>query len=170
MSDAIKQLHASYSSLEDRILFTVDTRNNQQMQAWITRRFLKLLFPILQGQHPVTGNRLVAKAKQNKPDEIDDNKPAFTETAGKNPANSKQQFERPIGDNPITLAKITFKNFETENPQLLLEPEQGSGFAFGYEAEILKTLLQLFSKAMANSNWEFEHEFITQMPEQAVLQ
>lgn len=35
--------------LNDHILFTIETENDNQILTWMTRRYLKLLFPILQG-------------------------------------------------------------------------------------------------------------------------
>lgn len=164
MSNAIQQLHASFSSFEDRILFTVETQDNQQLKAWVTRRYLKLLMPILQGQHPVTGKKIQSKIKQTA------NSPEFTQTKKPNSLGSSKIFEHPIGQEPVLFTKISFKNFNTELPLLSMAPENGNGFEFSYNPELLNTLLQLFSKAIINSDWGFEDAFITQAPEQVTLQ
>jgi len=164
MSNSIQQLHASFSSFEDRILLTVETQDNQQLLAWITRRYLKLLMPILQGQHPVTGKKIKSKATPTAPS------PDFTETKKTNSLNNAETFEHPIGKDPVLFTKISFKNFETNQPLLSMAPENGGGFEFSYNADFLNTLLLLFSKALANADWEFEDNFITHVPEQAILQ
>lgn len=171
MSDAIKQLHASYSSFEDRVLFTIETQNNNQILAWMTRRYLKLLFPILQGQHPIMGSpiksKLPAIETEQKTIELTEKK---AETQAETQASKNEIFIHPIGDNPILLTKISFRDFETEHPLLLLEPETGEGIVFGYNPDFLSTLLQLLSKSIEKSGWEFNSEFITQVPEKVVLQ
>ncbi len=63
MADTIQQLQASFNPVEDRLLLKLHT-GNQKLQAWITRRYLTLLIPTLQGIHPVTGNALFSHKKQ----------------------------------------------------------------------------------------------------------
>lgn len=85
--------------------------------------------------------------------------------------NSKNltNLTHPIGDVPILLTKISFRDFETNQPLLLLEPENGEGIVFGYDSSFLNTLLQLLSKAMEKSEWGFDSEFITQIPERTAM-
>ena len=167
MSDTIKQLHASYSSFEDRVLFTIETQNNNQILAWMTRRYLKLLLPILQGQHPIMGTPIKSKLPAV---ETGQKTIELTEKKAETQASKNEIFIHPIGDNPILLTKISFRDFETEHPLLLLEPETGEGIVFGYNPDFLSTLLQLLSKSIEKSSWEFNSEFITQVPEKVVLQ
>lgn len=160
MSDAIKQLHASYSSLEDRILFTIETEQNTQILTWITRKYLKMLLPILQGQHPITGKSIIdinaQLAKSTNHNE------EFSETLAKK-INFAEHFEHPIGKDPILLTKISFKHFKTDRPLFLLEPEIGIGIMFDYNGKLLNTLTILFSQAMLKADWDFENSFLTQV-------
>ncbi|MDX1796981.1 MAG: hypothetical protein R3219_09665, partial [Hydrogenovibrio sp.] len=69
MSNQIKQIQANYHPVEDRILFKIHTDNQQIFQAWITRRYLKLLMPVLQGQHPETGKPLMTDSENTSAEE-----------------------------------------------------------------------------------------------------
>ena len=47
MSNALHQMTMSYSAIEDRLLLRVSTTAHDEHQIWLTRRFIKVLWPAL---------------------------------------------------------------------------------------------------------------------------
>lgn len=47
MSNALHQMTMSYSATEDRLLLRVSTTAQEEHQIWLTRRFIKVLWPAL---------------------------------------------------------------------------------------------------------------------------
>lgn len=164
MSNQIKQIQAHYLPVEDRILLKIHTDEKQAFHAWLTRRYLKLLLPALQGQHPQTGETIFNADSSLNSVEQASNSPQFDQ-----PYNAPEGAEFPLGEAPILLSKMTFKGFDTDFPQLILEPEEGSGIALSYQPEFVKALLTLIQQAMENADWQFD-SFIHQAPEINTLQ
>lgn len=168
MSDTISQIQASYNPTEDRILLNIKTLNEQIYLAWITRRFMKLLIPALHGQHPTTGDNLfdektshIQQAEKEKVQMKGD-----YETGYQDPENP----EYPLGDQPILLAKLTFKDIYSEGGSLILEPESGQGIVLPYHPDMLGPLIKIFSQALKTSEWALELDPILEVPEKASLQ
>lgn len=168
MSDHIKQIQARYEPLEDRILFKLHTENQQSLQAWITRRYLQLLLPTLQGKHPQSGQAILSRKSL-----------ALYQAAAEKgqleanynaPYQEPEQASEPLGKTPILLTKLTLKGLETPSPQLILEPETGAGIQFSYEAEFMGTLLDVFIKAIDAANWQLSLDPLLSTPESLTLQ
>ena len=168
MSDKISQIQASYNPTEDRILLKIKTLNEQVYLAWITRRFMKLLIPVLHGQHPTTGDALfdeptshIQQAQKEKNQLQGD-----YETQYEMPENP----DYPLGEKPILLAKITFKDIYTDKGSLALEPDKGQGILLPYHADLLGPLIKIFAKALETAEWDLQLNPILAVPEKTSLQ
>lgn len=168
MSNHIQQIQASYNPIEDRILFKLYTDNEQQLQAWITRRFLQLLLPTLQGKHPQSGQAILSQKAL-----------ALYQAAAEKcqleadytaPYQAPQQASEPLGKHPILLTKLTLKGLETDSPLLLLEPGTGPGIQMGYQAELMGALLKVFTQAIDSANWQLSLDPLLSVPESLTLQ
>lgn len=168
MSDTVSQIQASYHATEDRILLNIKTLNEQIYLAWITRRFLKLLIPVLHGQHPTTGKALfdektshIQQAQREKTHLSGDYESAYIKP--ENPI-------YPLGETPILLAKITFKDIQSGKGSLALEPDKGQGILLPYHPDILGPLIKIFAKALESADWDLNLDPILSVPEQTSLQ
>lgn len=168
MSDTVSQIQASYHPSEDRILLNIKTLNDQVYLAWITRRFLKLLIPVLHGQHPTTGKSLF----DEKTSHIQQAQKEKTQLSGDYESQylKPEDPQYPLGEEPILLAKITFKDIYSEKGSLALEPEKGQGILLPYHPELLGPLIKIFAKALEPADWELDLDPILTVPEQTSLQ
>lgn len=168
MNDKINQIQASYQPTEDRILLTIKTLNEQVYLSWITRRFMKLLIPVLHGQHPTSGKALFDnKTQLLEQAEVEKNQlQGDYESEYQTPENPKY----PLGEEPILLAKITFKDIYSDNAQLIFEPEVGKGILLPYHADLLGPLIKIFSQALYASDWALDLDPILEVPKQTRLQ
>lgn len=167
MSDTVSQIQASYSPTEDRILLNIKTLNEQVYLAWITRRFMKLIIPTLHGQHPTTGKALF----DEKTSQIQQAQKEKTQLQGdyKSAYQTPDNPQYPLGETPIVLAKLTFKDIHSGKGSLVLEPERGQGIVLPYHPDLLGPLIKIFSQALNNSDWDLNLEPILDVPEQANL-
>ena len=167
MTDAISKVQATYEALEDRIKLNITTLNHQVYSAWITRRYLKLLIPALQGKHPRTKKRLLSDESlslMHLQETDDDDQSAIFESY-----QIPEDAEFPLGKVPIILAKISFKALDTREPMIELNPEEGSGFAIPYEAHVLKLLLNVLEHALQRAAWDLERDESLALPAQQRL-
>lgn len=169
MSDQIKQIQATYLPIEDRILLQLKTEQTDNLQAWITRRYIKLLLPLLQGQHPETGQSFLKDEQLEQLLSIDSDHPPKVITSFEKdfPHVDTHQYE--LGDQPILLSKITFKE-SLEQPMLLLEPEEGSGLMLSYQPSLIKALMGLLQQTLNKSQWSIDESFVHQLPINTTLQ
>jgi len=168
MSDKINQIQASYNPAEDRILLKIKTINEQVYLAWITRRFMKLFIPVLHGQHPTSGKSLFDE-KKTQEQQLEKEK---TQLQGNYESDYKvpENPQYPLGETPILIAKITFKDIYGDNAQLVFEPEKGQGIVLPYHADLLGPLIKIFSQALHSSDWALDLDPILEVPQETRLQ
>lgn len=171
MNNTVKQLQASYNMAEDRILLKLRT-DESQFQAWITRRYMQLLIPALHGQHPTTKESLLPeKTRQMHSMQTQSASETFEkQRAEKVEYETPEDVEEPLGSDPILLAKLTFRGLESDNPTISFEPDSGKGFNLSFQPQITSALVQIFSQALAKSDWGLNIDPILDVPEQVTLQ
>lgn len=164
MSDKINQIQASYHPTEDRILLNIKTLNEQVYLAWITRRFMKIFIPVLHGQHPTSGQTLFDEKKAQLA-QIEKQRTQLLgdfESEYQKPENPNY----PLGESPILLAKITFKDIYSDQAQLILEPEKGQGIILPYHADLLGPLIKIFAQALSSAEWALDLDPILEVPQE----
>ncbi|MCF6345939.1 MAG: hypothetical protein L3J00_05655 [Thiomicrorhabdus sp.] len=165
MTYPIKQLKATYNSVEDRILLTVEVQQKQMYSGWLTRRFLTILLPVLHGQHPVTGELLFDnKPPENRGPKIYQSKPVLKkEDTSHNPS-------YPLGESPLLFSKITFTALKTEDAMFILLPNSNKGIKLPFTPALLNLLLTTIKEPLEQSNWALEVNGIYGVPSNNRLQ
>ena len=172
MSYQINQIQASYNATEDRILLKIKTLNEQVYLAWLTRRFVSLLLPLLHGKHPTTGEALFNEQTTmiHQAEKQQTQRHGDFDTAYETPENPTY----PLGETPILLAKMTFKNLnqvvEDERPKLILEPEMGTGIILPFNPELLGAMLKILAQVIEQADWALQMAQIIEMPTESRLQ
>ncbi|HIE40675.1 MAG TPA: hypothetical protein EYP76_04520 [Thiomicrorhabdus sp.] len=156
----IKQLQASYNPIEDRILLTVEGQDQQTYLGWLTRRFFKILLPVLHGQHPITGKTLF----ETKP--LDKQGPKIHQSK----ATTTHSPSYPLGETPLLLAKISFTALNTENALFILAPNSGRGIELPFTPKLLNLLLTTIKEPLEESDWALELNGIYGVPANNRLQ
>lgn len=148
MSQAIKQLQLLYNSNEDRILLSIATPTDQVMRAWITRRYVKILVPALQGLNPQTLKPMVDIAQQSEAEDANYN----LESEFSEPENAKF----PLGNQPIILNSLRFVKKESEIARLALEPKTGSGILLNLYPPFARALQNQLAGAIIKADWQLD--------------
>ena len=129
---------------------------------------MRLLIPALQGQHPQTGEALfsseqsIANQMRSEAAQVEGD----FDTGYQEP----EAPEFPLGQEPILLTRITFKELGSDHPELNLEPESGPGIGLPFQPDVLGILLKIFSQALNSANWQLDLEPILQLPKDSRLQ
>ena len=167
MGDQINQIQASYDTKEDRILLKFKTLNQSVFLAWMTRRYAKLLLPVLQGQHPTSGQSLLEK-RQHLEEQMKHQQ--ATHSGDYSSAYEEPDTpEYPLGDEPILLTQISFKNLNSDSPTFIMEPEHGAGLVLPYKGELLGPLLKIVAGAIKKADWELETDSLLHLPEDSAV-
>ena len=151
----INQIQMSFSPAEDRILLRMNTVDSAGFQFWLTRRYVKLLWPMLLS--------MLAKDEQIAAQQ--------TELARKEMLSFQQQdvaqkmdysqdFERqsaqPLGDKPILLEKISINDREDGSQILSMHPESGQGIELVLNQTLLHSICKLLHDTVIKTDWGLE--------------
>ncbi|MGP1678013.1 MAG: hypothetical protein ACTS8S_11130 [Giesbergeria sp.] len=148
------QLKLDYIPEQDRMLLRASTDNQFEVRLWLTRRALRLLWPLLvqmlrsspevaRQSNPQARDALVgmqheqALRQANFAD-------AFEETAR----------EMPLGAEPILVARMQTKKDDSGNHVLGLLPQQGQGMHLTLDNTLLHSFCRLLQNAVAKSDWD----------------
>jgi len=152
MTGSIRQIQMVYNPEEDRVLFRVNTTNNQQFRFWFTRRYCILLLKVL-SEHfqkdPDVSLQETPEARQAVQE--------FKREQALNNANFKEQFQEeaaefPLGDNIPVAHKLSF-NFKDSVLQLGIQPKEGQGITLGVNQDINTSITQLLLAAAKKGQW-----------------
>lgn len=163
MTDTIAHIQASYEPLEDRILLNIATQSQQVYSVWITRRYLRLLIPALQGKHPRTLQPLLSDSVLSQMYSQESYADALSKIFTPHEVTDETQF--PLGEEPIVLVKIAFKALDSDAPLIELNPDKGAGLALPFEAYVIKLLLQVLQQALLRAEWDLEIDDTLALPE-----
>lgn len=148
MSQAIKQLELRYNNTEDRILLTIATPTHHVMKAWITRRYVKILVPALQGLNPETLKPMVEMPDKTEHEDHDYNLD--------DEFNEPDNPHYPLGKEPIVLSSLRFMKQDAPMPRLALEPKSGSGIMLNLYPPFVRALQNQLANAILKADWQLD--------------
>ena len=160
----LHQLKLDFVAEHDRLLLRVSTDNQVEVRLWLTRRALRLLWPLL--VQMARSSREVAL--QSNPEARDALVGMQREQALRQ-ANFAQSFEEaahemPLGAEPILVARIQTNKDDRGNDVLGLLPQQGQGIHLTLDNTLLHSLCKLVQDAVANAEWDIVLELPALQP------
>lgn len=161
----LHQLKLDFIPEQDRLLLRVSTDNRLEVRLWLTRRALRLLWPLLLQMARSTPE----VALQSNPQARDALLGMQHEQALRQ-ANFAKSFEEapremPLGAEPILVARMQANRDDNGNHILGLLPQQGQGIHLTLDNTLLHSFCKLVQNAVAKSDWDIALELpALQMP------
>jgi len=154
----LHQLKLDFIPEQDRLLLRVSTDNQLEVRLWLTRRALRLLWPLL--VQMVRSSPEVAL--QSNP-QARDALVGMQHEQALSRANFTAAFEEaprqmPLGAEPILVVRIQSNKDEKGNQVLGLLPQQGQGIHLTLDNTLLHSLCKLLQNAVAKSDWDIALE------------
>ncbi len=152
----IHQLQVAFDAAEDRLLLRVTTTAQEEFRVFLTRRFVKGLWPLLVNTiaSKVAVKAPVAEARREVM--AFEHEKALSETDFKTPFQEppKEAPRRmPLGNAPylatqgqVRLVDGVFK--------LALNPAQGQGIEIGLDDRLMHSMCRLIEQAARNAEWD----------------
>ncbi len=153
----LHQLKVDYVAEQDRILMLIATAEAVEVRLWMTRRFVKLLWPLL-----VKLAEEVSPRIRGQPDP--DARRALLGLEHEQ-ALARADFSRPfehsarstpLGEAPLLLARIETGRDRSGQPVLAMHPASGHGVTLTLDAVLLHSLCRLLQAAVTKSDWDME--------------
>lgn len=155
MTGGISQIQMLYNPEEDRILFRVNSTDNQEFRFWLTRRFSILILKVLRehlDSDPDISTQGTPEARQAVKE--------FKQEQAMSSANFKEQFhdqdnELPLGADAKVAFKLTY-NRKADNLHLGIEPKDGQGINMVINRDINLSVTRLLLDAAKKGDWRLE--------------
>jgi hypothetical protein len=153
----LERITVEFHAGEDRMLLRVFFNSRAEIQAWLTRRLLKRVWPVL------------LQMAQAKPDiQVQSNPEARKAMLGmqhekalqevkfsKAPRNEPQEpREHPLGNAPMLVSKVRAGRNQNGQTVLSLHPGEGSGVDLALGDNLLHGLIKLIQDTAVKAEWD----------------
>ena len=151
----INQIQMSFNPAEDRILLRMNTVDAAGFQFWLTRRYVRLLWPVLLG--------MLAKDEQittQRTDMAKNEVLSFQQQDAVQKMDYSQEFTaesaRPLGDVPLLLEKIAVNDRENGEQVLCMHPSTGQGVELALNQTLLHSICKLLQDTASKADWDLD--------------
>lgn len=156
MAAAVSQLHVSFMPAHDRLLLRVATSGNQEVRLWLTRRFVKVLWPVLRDAlqsdpavaghaDPSTRNEVLSFQHQRAVQETE-----FTAQYKAAPES------KPLTQTPLLLTGARCHALDADHARLELITPRGRAFALTLSRNTIHSLCKLIADCAGKADWQLE--------------
>jgi hypothetical protein len=153
----LHQLKIDYVAEQDRILMLIAASEAVEVRLWMTRRFVKLLWPLLvklaeevsprikSQPNPEARRALMGLEHEQALSRADFSKPF-----------EQLQRSTPLGEAPLLLARVHTGHDRSGQPVLAMHPAEGQGVTLTLDTVLLHSLCRLLQAAVTKSDWDME--------------
>jgi hypothetical protein len=165
----IHQFNMQFNPEEDRILFKLNTIHKQEFRFLLTRRFVKLLWPVLlqllandlKRREPQVAQHVAKQVLEFEREQVISN----ADFSQKYAEEVAKTF--PLGEEFILLTRIQVKQVP-QGDILCLHPTQGQGIEFMVNNAFLHPFCKLLEDSVARAQWELQLTPIESIRSQSV--
>jgi len=153
----LHQIRIDYQQEQDRLLLRVSTDDGSELRFWLTRRYVKGLWPALVKMAEVVGEAraqpdpVVRKAMLEFEHEKAVRQADFA-TPYKAPANL------PLGSDPLLVTRLRAQPDGRGNAVIAMHPNQGQGMDLAMDAMLLHSFTRLLQGAVSKTDWDIRLE------------
>jgi hypothetical protein len=151
---AIHQIQFAYNEQQDRVLLRVTTSEGEEFRFWLTRRFAKrlweLLVRLLEQDQPVR-QQLDADTRRTV---LGIRHEGFAQQGNFSVPFEEREYRRPLGDEPLLLARAEGKLREDGTYLLRLHPQPGQGIDMSLDAKLLHLFSKLLNQVVGKTGWD----------------
>jgi len=154
----LQQLKVDYEPEQDRLLMLVATSEGMELRLALTRRFVKLLWPLLVKLAEEASPRIRAQANPEARKALLglEHEHAVSKADFSKPYDAGTTSERPLGDAPLLLARIQTGHDRNGQPIVALHPAEGQGITLSFDSVLLHSVCRLLQSAVKKSDWDME--------------
>jgi len=153
----LHQLKIDFAAEQDRLLMLIAASEKVEVRMWLTRRFVKLLWPLLVKLAEEASPRIRSQANAEARKAL---LGLEHEHAGSKADVSKPydaaSHSTPLGEKPVLLARIQTGHDRNGQPIVALHPAEGQGITLSFDSVLLHSLCRLLQSAVKKSDWDME--------------
>jgi hypothetical protein len=161
----LHQVKIEYDAEQDRLLMRVSTASSEEALLWLTRRCVMRLWPLLVSfaeSEPQIAARATDPHIKRVLFEFQHEKALSQASFSK--AYEDTSRARPLGDNPLLVARLQRRKADDGRMILGMLPAQGQGIFLTLDAPLLHGLIKLLQGAVEKAEWGFTLKLPTAEP------
>ena len=153
----LHQINLSFNPEQDRLLLSLKTTALEELRFWLTRRFVKQVWPLLlQLLEREVEVMTPTAAPESKKEVL-----AFQHQQALAESNFGEQYEqrtasRPLGDEPVLVARFVAKQPAPGQHVLSFLPAQGQGIDIRMDNRLLHSFCKLLADTQAKTEWDLQ--------------
>jgi hypothetical protein len=153
----LHQIKIEFDAEQDRLRMRVSTVTGQEALLWLTRRCVLRLWPLLVGGAEASP-QVVTRAADP---EVKKALLEFQHEKAISQAQFGKQYEevprtRPLGDEPLLIAKLQRRADQNGRIVLGLLPNEGQGIFLTLDEQLLHGFIKLLQQAVQRAEWGFK--------------
>jgi hypothetical protein len=153
----LHQLKVDYDAEQDRLLMLIAASEDVELRLWLTRRYVKLLWPLLVKLAEEASPRIHTQASpEARKALLGIEHQQAVQKADFSKAYEEQPRSTPLGPDPLLLGRIQTGRDRKGLPVLALHPAEGQGVTLSLDAVLLHSLCRLLQSAVKKSDWDME--------------
>lgn len=154
----LHQIRIDYHQEQDRLLLRISTDDDSELRFWLTRRFVKGLWPALmtmaetmgdtRSQHDPAIRKAMLEFEHDKAVRQADFATPYKASA----------TNLPLGAEPLLVTRLRIQPDGHGNAVLALHPTQGQGMDLAMDAMLLHSFTRLVQGAVGRTDWDIRLE------------
>ena len=155
----VRQLQVAHDSVQDRLVLRIGTQASEEIRVFLTRRFLRELWPHLSVM--LAGHLGVARPLATAPESQGGGSSTFAEPF------REENPTYPLGSNPLLAAEATLEPAGDGLCRLILREMRERGVTLNLNAELLQALCAMLRAAAGQAGWDLALEHAAAAPSTA---
>ena len=153
----LHQIKVDYVAAEDRLLMQLATSDGQEVRMSLTRRFVKLLWPLLVKLAEEASPRIRTQANPEARKALLglEHEQAVARADFTKPYDASSRA-MPLGEAPLLMARIQTGHDPNGQPVVALHPAEGQGVTLSFDSVLLHSVCRLLQAAVKKSDWDME--------------
>lgn len=153
----LHQLKVDYEAESDRLVMQIATSEQSEVRLALTRRFVKLLWPLLVRLAEEASPRIRTQANPEARKALLglEHQQAVTRADFSKPYEGSD-LAKPLGEAPVLLSRIQTGHDRDGRPVVALHPTQGQGITLTFDSVLLHSVCRLLHAAVKKSDWDME--------------
>jgi len=152
----LHQLRIDFDAEHDRLLLCIATNDEKELLLWLTRRCVKLLWPLLV-ELVKSDPRIVLQSDPEARAALlgFEHEKALSQADFSRPYEVAAR-ERPLGSEPVLVSRVTTSTDEGGDHVLSFAPSSGHQVNLTLDQTLLHSLCGLLRKIVASTDWNLE--------------
>ena len=153
----LHQLKIDYNAEQDRLLMLIAASEKVEVRMWLTRRFVKLLWPLLVKLAEEASPRIRTQPNPEARKALlgIEHEQAVQKANFGLPYDDSTRAT-PLGAEPLLLARIQTGQDPSGNPVVAIHPSESQGITLTLDPVLLHSMCRLLQAAVKKSDWDME--------------